>query len=151
MRHRNTDRERRISKIDWTQYQTAYGRADRVAAQLGDLFSQDSQIADSASHDLWCGLCHQHVGVSSAALPALPFIFEALKEADENLGVEILDILLGFSICSAPSFSKGDDPEWVIELRGQMKEHLPLFVDILSSATGDAHRFASNIIESLAD
>jgi len=57
--------EKRISAIDWTAYQTAYGPADDVANQLMQLASGDKKTSLKASHELWCWLCHQHVQLAT--------------------------------------------------------------------------------------
>ena len=77
-----------------------------------------------ASHQLWCALCHQHAYVSSAALPALPFLLEILDDAPEQLKVEILDVLTGIAECSTP---QGDEPAWHSELRGELLKAKPMF------------------------
>ena len=87
----------RIAAVDWTAFHTAYGRADDVPNQLLRLASSDKATALKASHDLWCGLCHQHVQIGTAALPAFPFILEVMEAADDALVYEILDIILGFA------------------------------------------------------
>lgn len=92
--------ERRLHAIDWREYETAYGSAEKVPRLLMELRFGDRQAAFDASHELWCGLCHQHAYVSSAALPAWPFVFESLHHAAADLQVEILDIVLGFARCS---------------------------------------------------
>src|SRR4051794_22817082 len=88
---------KRVAAVDWTAFRTAYGRADDVPGQLIRLASPDKSTALQASHELWCGLCHQHVQVGTAALPALPFLLEAIRGADDALAYEILDIILGFA------------------------------------------------------
>ncbi len=69
-------------------------------SSLLDLASSDHDAAMKATHALWCGLCHQHAYISSAALPAYPFILEVLDSANDDLAVEILDILLGFGLAN---------------------------------------------------
>ena len=98
-----------IDEIDWSQYETAYGNAAQdiphfqagktpsVPRSLWDLFSGDRERAIRATGDLWAGLCHQHAYISSAALPAYDFLMIALRELDDELKVELLDIFLGFA------------------------------------------------------
>lgn len=91
----NDSFQQRMEAIDWSRYETAYGPAVRVPGQLWLLAKGDHKEAMAASHELWCELCHQHAYVSSAALPALPFLLEVMDGAGEQLAVEILDLLLG--------------------------------------------------------
>jgi len=58
-------------------------------------------------------LCHQHAYVSSASLPALPFLLRALDQVEDTLKVEVLDILVGFAECTAQGAVSG----WQQELR----------------------------------
>ena len=101
------DIEQRINDIDWLQYQTAYGPAEATPGLLYTLASDDLNAALSASHDLWCSLCHQHAYLSSAALPSYPILFQILQQAKDELKIEILDILYGFTKCSHPDFFNG--------------------------------------------
>lgn len=104
------DIKNQIQSIDWSQYETAYGNAGedipsytdpkhiipKMETQLLNLFSDDHEIAMEATHNLWCGLCHQYSFVSSAALPACEFLLYGLKTLDNELKIELLDILRGF-------------------------------------------------------
>lgn len=131
----------RLDAIDWSKYETAYGNAagphafetakgkiverwGSIADQLERLASRDRSTAMDASHHLWCSLCHQHAYVSSAALPALPFLLEVLDEATDQLKVEILEILTGFAECSTP---QGGEPDWHRELRSELSKAKPRF------------------------
>ena len=98
-----------------------------------------------AANDLWCGLCHQHAYVSSAALPACDFLMLALREADDELKVELLDILLGFAACTGRSA----EADWEKQLREKLKADLPVFSGFLSSANEDISFFAGRIVEEL--
>jgi hypothetical protein len=151
----------RVKEIDWTAYHTAYGRADRVADQLSLLASPDRAKALQATHDLWCGLCHQHVQVATAALPALPFILEVLDGADQELTVEILDILLGFALGTnrqrSVAFQKAcgrdvplPEPEWVAGLRLRLLAQAPRWRKLAEDANEDIADFARRILEELS-
>lgn len=72
----------RLRQVKWSDYHTAYGVAHDVEDQLINLASENNEKAMDASHELWCGLCHQKAYISSAAEPALPFIIEVLDAAD---------------------------------------------------------------------
>ena len=69
----------RVAAVKWQDYETAYGNAAVVERQLRNLVSSDHDTAMTATHDLWCGLCHQHAYVSSAALPACPLLLEVFN------------------------------------------------------------------------
>lgn len=66
----------------------------------------DASWACSELDDL---LCHQHVALASAALPAVPFLFEALAATDDGARKEdILEVLHGCAIgCSATTYECG--------------------------------------------
>ena len=147
-----------IEEIDWSQYETAYGNAARdtphfqagsipsVPRSLWALFSGDHEKAMDAASGLWAGLCHQHAYVSSAALPAYDFLMLGLKELDDELKVELLDIFLGFAVCTA-RFSS--DAAWPRQLREKLKADLPVFTGLIPSDNEDISYFAERIVEEL--
>lgn len=149
---------RKISAIDWSQYETAYGNAARdiphfqcghtpsVPSSLRALFSGDHDAAMKATSDLWAGLCHQHAYVSSAALPACDFLMLALQEADDGLKVELLDIFLGFAVCTARFSSEA---AWPRQLREKLKSDLPIFTNLIPSENEDIAYFSERIVEEL--
>ena len=96
-----------IDLIEWSKYETAYGIANKVPDQLKKLYSSNRKEQLNATHDLWCGLCHQHAYISSASLPAYPFLKKVLTNANEELMIELLDIFAGFAICSAVQHPEG--------------------------------------------
>lgn len=51
--------EQRLNAIDWGNYRMAYGPAVKLPDQLRRLVGPDRKVAMDATHDLWCGLCHQ--------------------------------------------------------------------------------------------
>ena len=110
---------KQIDSIDWSKYETAYGVAKKVPNQLKQLFSESREDQFKAAHDLWCGLCHQHAYISSASLPAYPFLKNALANADEELMIEFLDIFAGFAVCSS-----AEHPEANGQLQQRMREML---------------------------
>ncbi|WP_353095646.1 hypothetical protein [Tissierella praeacuta] len=149
-----------IKNIDWSQYETAYGNANqdipqyldqskyipKVSSLLLDLFSEDKECAMKATHYLWCGLCHQHVSVSSAALPAYDFLIYGLKNLDDNLKIEILDILIGFSICTAGA---NLPDSWQGKLRNKLKEDMGYFQELALNTNEEILSFAESVIECL--
>ena len=137
-----------ISKTDWQTYSTAYGTASNVPDLLHNLAGADAKIAKTASHELWCGLCHQHAYVSSAALPSYPILMNVLRSTDAELAIEILDILLGFAHCTAP-FDIADlpkRPDWMIQLRKLMIADRWVFEQFASSENVDVREFAEMIL-----
>ena len=153
-------RATKISPFDWASYHTAYGRADKVAAQLLNLASPEKEKAMNATHDLWCGLCHQHVQIGSAALPAMPFILEVLDIASEALSVEILDLLLGFALVSnlqrSIDFQKScghsvplPDQEWVAKTRSLLIEQKDRFNRLKDQNNPDIKDLSVRIFEEI--
>jgi hypothetical protein len=151
------DYEARVRAIDWARYATAYGSAAErgppsvqhdpgtTADELVRLASSDRDEALRASHNLWCALCHQHVHVGTAALPATPFVLEVLDIADDELTVELLDILVGFAIGARSAGAPG----WLVELRGILRDQLPRWQRLRYSTHEDAAAFATVLVESL--
>jgi len=144
-----SDYKRRLDNIDWTLFQTAYGRADNVPTELLRLASSDHSTAMEATHKLWCGLCHQHAYISSAALPALPFILDVLNSANDELTVEILDILTGFAVCSTLGPNGASPNEWERNLRGMLRIELPRFTVLMKHDNEEIAGFAERIVENL--
>jgi hypothetical protein len=156
----------RLNAVDWSLFHTVYGAATTVPEQIERLHSPDEETALSSAGDLRAALCHRHVQIGSAALPAFPFIMEMLPSASERLTVEILDILVGFAIttnrvrmyrfASAVGKRRVPQPEWVEELRRALQMALPriavyvthenptiaeaakMFVDEMGKDTGSA-------------
>lgn len=136
-----------LSAIDWKQYATAYGSAHEVPKQIELLAGNDQAAAMQAAHDLWCGLCHQHAYVSSAALPALPFLLQILDSSCESLSVEILDILLGFAICKSDG---SPSPPWINDLHQALARQRAKFIALSNNGNPELAEFANAIIENLA-
>lgn len=151
-----------ISSIDWSNYETAYGNAGenipyavpmgdarnyypKVRDSLTNLFSDDEKTALQASHELWCGLCHQHAYISSAALPAFDILLCALQISGDKLKIEILDIFYGFAICISDSSSSA----WQGQLRAKLKENKPYFQVLAEHPNEDIAFFAEEIIAEL--
>jgi hypothetical protein len=140
--------DRRLGSIPWADFGTAYGPAVQVPDQLRRLAGPDEKAALAASHDLWCGLCHQHAYVSSAALPALPFILEVLDRAGEQLTIEILDILLGFARCTNPG-SEPDPPAWAGALRALVAAERPRLGRLATHPNAEVADFARAVLQEL--
>jgi hypothetical protein len=145
----------RLKMIPWADFETAYGLAVSVPDQLRRLADADERTALAASHGLWCGLCHQHAYVSSAALPALPFILEILDRAGEQLTIEILDILMGFTVCTsprAPCTGPGFDRShlgWVAQLRAGVAAERPRLEQLAAHSNAEIAHLARKVLNEL--
>lgn len=152
-----------IDSIDWSEYETAYGNADqdiphytnsgnkhnytpKVSQSLLDLFSEDKETAMQATHDLWCGLCHQHAFVSSASLPAYDILFYALQCLDDDMKVELLDIFCGFAVCISKENSPGS---WQGQLRSKLERDKAYFQTLTGHSNEDISGFSESIVEEL--
>jgi len=141
----SSDFQARIASVQWGDYQTAYGNATIVSGQLMRLGSSDLHTALNACNELWLGLCHQHAYVSSAALPACPFMLEVFDVAEDSLRVELLDIFLGFVTCTHPKFALFD---WQNELHAMMRNEVPRFRELCNHPNSDIVEIAELILES---
>lgn len=130
-----SDWQARLNAVDWPRFHTIYGTADKLPELIAGLHSVDEAAALSAASELAAGLCHLHVQIASAALPALPFVLEMLPSASEKVTVEILDMLVSFAITTDPvgmrQFASAVGkrrllrPGWVDELRRALEAALP--------------------------
>ncbi len=153
--------DERLNAIAWREFGTAYGPATAVPDQLRRLAGPDKKAALAASHELWSGLCHQHVQLASAALPALPFLLEVLGAADDELTSEILDILLGFAKGTNrqrimayqkafPRLKGLPEQQWVADLRAALISELPRLRQLTVSRDAETVRYALDILSELA-
>lgn len=148
---RHDDRTR-LAGIDWSRFETAYGPARKVPGWLLDFVHANGARARRAGHQLWCSLCHQHAYVSSAALPALPWIVAVLQRTDEQLVCEALDILLGFVRCTDPGQVQQADgvaPAWHRELRDGVRRVLPEVTRLLASGSPEVAEAARALVDEL--
>ncbi len=151
-----SDLTTRLAQIDWSRFFTVYGAAINVPEQIERLNSTDEKTALSGIRDLWAGLCHQEVQVSSAALPALPFILECLPASSEKVTAEILDILVGFAITTDPvraeqydrALGRVPEPQflWVLELRAKLRKQLPRIAAFTTHKNPDIAEFANRFV-----
>lgn len=84
--------------------------------------------------------------MSSAALPAYDVLFYGLQNLDDELKVEILDIIMGFSICLSKDLPQNS---WQGQLRAKMERDRTYFQTLISHANEDIAGFAQNIVEEL--
>lgn len=134
-----------LQEVDWSRFETAYGIATNVPGSFDRLFSADQADAMEASHELWCGLCHQHTFLSTAALPALPFLFRALDALDEELASEVLDIIYGLVVCT----SRDALPAWEQSLRQVLLRESSRFDALTKHQNEDIAGWADMICEAL--
>jgi hypothetical protein len=151
----------RLAAVDWSQFDTAYGRADgphafetrsgaaagrwgSIPEQLARLWSDEPETRLAVTHQLWCCLCHQHAYVSSAALPALPFLLEALDGADDALAIELLDIFAGIASCAAARLAAS--APWLRDLRAALVMSRARFDGLSSHSNAEIRDWAECIV-----
>lgn len=150
----------KVKKIDWTLYETAYGNAGKdipdyvnskkaipqIESLLIQLFSDNHEEAMKATHYLWCSLCHQYSFISSAALPAFDFLMYGLKNLDNKLKVELLDIFLGFVVTIS---KKESINTWQGQLRQKVINEREYFEVLSKNADEDIAYFAQEIVKEI--
>lgn len=155
-----TDWQARLNTVDWSRFHTIYGDATVIPEQLERLGSADEEMALSAAADLSAELCHQHVQIASAALPAFPFIMEMLPSVSHKVTVEILDMLVGFAITTDPvrmrQFASAvgkrrmPPPGWVQELRRALQAALPRIAEYATHENPSISEFARMFVEEMS-
>jgi hypothetical protein len=132
-----------IDAILWRDFDTAYGAPESVPLDLKLLMFGNQMQALDATHRLWCGLCHQHAYMSSAAEPALPLLMLALRQSGDLIKIEILDILLGFVRCLQPEVGFTQRIlHSIVERRHEIEE-------LKSSTHEDLANFADSVFEAI--
>jgi hypothetical protein len=119
-----------IDQVDWSGVGTAYGDAENtVPFYLKNLFCSDEAIAQGATHQLWCSLCHQHAFISDAALPAYAVLKVGLLRLNDDLKTEILDIFTGFASCLSNEYYTvpNELDEWEKQLQAKMLADREIF------------------------
>jgi hypothetical protein len=149
----------RLKAIAWEEHPTAYGTAVTVPDQLRRIAAADRDAAIDAIRDLDANLCHQHVQLSSAAVPALPFLLEVLDGADSDLTVGLVNIMLGFAtgvnrertVASWRRLGRAAPSEapWVAELRAALLAELPRFRRLAASSDKEVARHARWVVSEL--
>ncbi len=136
-----------IENVEWISFKSAYGNANPyIPTALKKLFSNDYESALEATHELWCGLCHQYTYVSSAALPGFEFLLLALEMLNDELKIEILDIMRGFAYCTD---NNNEMSEWKYELREKLKTNIVIFENFSESKDELIKTFADDILQNL--
>lgn len=112
--------EKRISSVDWQSYSTAYGNAVNssyegkynIPVLLRQLWSPDHKLAEQAASALDAALCHQHVMIDDAAVPAYDILLRRLREIPSDNAGELTEELLwlfdGFAECTSPEFLRNE-------------------------------------------
>ncbi len=155
-----------LQKINWNEYETAYGNANediphyidigdsrgytpKIRTSLLELFSDDRKIAMDASHQLWCGLCHQYAYVLSAALPSFDILMLALRTLDDQMKIEVLDILKGFAYCTSQNDVILNN--WKGLLRNKLAQNIDYFKELGEHPIEDVSSFATDILDGLSE
>jgi hypothetical protein len=157
---------KRLNEIDWSSYQYA----ENTPRYLIDLFSNDQEKANLAIRELDDSLCHQHVGVAPALLPAFPFLIEALQKllVVKNLGL-LLDLFWGISSVtsppdrfysirtldlswtSIPSKSSHPTKNYEQEIRGQLLINRAVFTPFLNYQNDYVFEYATLIVANFTE
>ena len=151
----------------WEDLTTAYGNAVHssydgkynVPALLRRLFDNDEKAAARAADALDDALCHQHVGVWDAAVPAYPIILARLAmqdpAADSVLTETLLELCEGLAHVTDPAFREEmgvpdrKTPAFFGEIRGMMQQDLAVFGGFSANANADAAETAAAIVSHL--
>ena len=101
-----------------------------IAKWLKILFAEQEMDARKAASKLENALCHQHVMVADAALPAYDILIYCLKTTDSALLAEdLLDILRGFAAgTSKIQFGAA----WAVSLRKKLMQDKSIFASYFS-------------------
>jgi len=137
------------SGVDWSQYQTAHGCPERIPLLLRELVCGNQKKAIAATYELWNELCHQHAYVSSAAVPSYGVLVEVLKGADDDIVRELLDIMLGFAVCSGVAVAPDGSQDWVIEFRKKLIRDRAVFETFVAHEDEDIRYFSTSILQEL--
>ena len=80
------------ARKDWSELTHAYGSAEDVPNSLADLNSQDEQVRENASSELFATIWHQGTVYPATvkALPELVTLFKSLTCADRDLVAVLL-------------------------------------------------------------
>lgn len=138
-----------MHSLDWHYFKTAYGNAkDDVPNQLQALFGDDKVGALHAVHQLQNGLCHQGLDVSSASVPAYPYLMYALMSFDDEIKTKLLGLFLDFVRCVCTN----DKPQKVhhLHLRANLLQDRVKFEQLRHHDNADIHTVAYEICAMLA-
>jgi hypothetical protein len=132
--------------VDWSKYDTAYGSAEPIPAMLLALVGNEASIEDC---DLEGHLCHQHVQLASASLPALPFLLEALVDSPDNVAEEVLFALWGIAQGTEKEFWAVEPPAWVAKVACKLRRNKRIVEDYVHHPNDDIRYYAEQTLEIL--
>lgn len=102
-----------------------------IAKWLKMLFAEQEVDARGAASKLDNALCHQHIMVADAALPAYDILMYCLKTIDSALlAGDLLDIFRGFAVGTSKIQSGA---EWAVSLRKKLMQDESIFTSYFSS------------------
>ena len=125
----------RVLPMSMTMHRHRYFNEDckdqaDIAKWLKMLFAEQEMDARKAASKLENALCHQHVMVANAALPAYDILIYCLKTTDSVLLAEdLLDILRGFAAGTSKIQSSAT---WAISLRKKLMQDESIFASYFS-------------------
>jgi hypothetical protein len=114
-----------------------------MGEKLERLASTDPSAALTASRELWCDLVSGGIGPPPVAVLALPFVFDVLPQASEELTIELLEL-----VWRCIHFDRPDETATFKELRRMVMAQRPR---LLEYATGPSQEIAEWAKDILAD
>lgn len=130
--------------VRWDSYETCFGTPAELPRHLRALLDDDPEIARTANNALWSALCFGDEPVASAALPALPFLLQALDLDDRARTIEVLDILLALARGTSE-----DGPLWARRVREALREQRPLLTSATAHPYAEVQHFAELVLAEL--
>ena len=139
-----------LQDTDWSDLKTARGDASVIPELLLVLFSTDARAASKAAGELDDLLCHQHVMLADAALPATPIVLHALTLRDDAQVLEDLLFLLdGFAAaCVAETWDLGE-PAYLGEVCRQIEAQRSLIGSLSKHSNETVAETAEVLLEKL--
>ena len=143
-----------MAAVQWGRFETVCGVATTVADQRVALIGSHEKRALNEASELDGMLCYQRVRADSAALPALPFLIEALDEVFESVAVETLNLIRGLAACvrwlsiERPSTFKATG--WIAELEAELNDHATRWERMSEHSSREVAEYADGILEALS-
>lgn len=128
----------RLRDERWEDYAVASGEVSALPKLIQDLAGRKKPRAMKAAHQLWVMLCKGEL--QSAALLVLPYLFECLDMAEEDVQFEIIDILKSY-------LSKHGDlePELAQAYANALKSGADGMQDLVRRSRGDVRIYLEDI------